>query len=211
MCFIGIITQDISVWCNIATIYSNDARNDDEGKQMKLWNHRRLSIIWPRGRAMESVVSNLDQLDPSLCGILTSPDDHRMLVEPSCGAGLAAAYSGVIKQLQQDGRLPADLNEILLVVCGGHCITMEMLGGWKKQFGVQWMYGRSALSHIWDWNLLQTTFPRTGLSSSKENLCFPITNINPGWQVTEIQQCYFVKPTLKCRLYLSITSSPRQC
>ena len=142
-------------------------------------SHEILHNLASRASYGVSVVGNLDQLDPSLCGILTSPDDHRMLVEPSCGAGLAAAYSGVIKQLQQDGRLPAELSEILLVVCGGHCITMEMLEGWKKQFGVHWMYGRSALSHIWGWNLLQATFPRTGLSSSKENLHFPITNINP--------------------------------
>jgi len=65
-------------------------------------------------------------------------DDHRMLVEPACGAAVAAIYGHVIQQLQSEGRLPAKLERgIVLVVCGGMCVTSQMLADWKQQFGVE--------------------------------------------------------------------------
>lgn len=62
-------------------------------------------------------------------------DDHRMLVEPACGAALAAVYSGVLKKLQQDGKLN-NVKSAVIIVCGGSSVTMELLDKWKTQFGV---------------------------------------------------------------------------
>jgi L-serine/L-threonine ammonia-lyase len=42
-------------------------------------------------------------------------DDHRMLVEPACGAALAAVYEGIAD-------LPPDA-AVVVVVCGGAGIT----------------------------------------------------------------------------------------
>ncbi|MEQ1572217.1 MAG: pyridoxal-phosphate dependent enzyme, partial [Myxococcota bacterium] len=54
-------------------------------------------------------------------------DDHRVLVEPSCGAALAAVY----------GRAPAvlDAPSVLVVVCGGAAVTREQLGAWERSVG----------------------------------------------------------------------------
>jgi len=50
-------------------------------------------------------------------------DDHRTLVEPSCGAALAAAYNA-ISQLQ-------GCEDVLIEVCGGAGVTRELLDGWR--------------------------------------------------------------------------------
>jgi len=52
-------------------------------------------------------------------------DDHRVLVEPSCGAGLAAVY-GDAEPLQDKGR-------ILVVVCGGAGVSLELLERWDRE------------------------------------------------------------------------------
>lgn len=65
-------------------------------------------------------------------------DDEKVLVEPACGAALAAVYSGVIKKLQGEGKLAAaeHLGPVVVVVCGGNNISMEQLRRLKKQLGI---------------------------------------------------------------------------
>ncbi|XP_051888399.1 serine dehydratase-like isoform X2 [Pristis pectinata] len=60
-------------------------------------------------------------------------DDERILVEPACGASLAAIYSGVIQRLQKEGQLVKDLQSIVVIVCGGSSITMAQLKEYKMQ------------------------------------------------------------------------------
>lgn len=54
-------------------------------------------------------------------------DDHRVLVEPACGAGLSAIYD----------RAPALLGRgpVLVIVCGGAGVSLEMLRGWSERVG----------------------------------------------------------------------------
>lgn len=52
-------------------------------------------------------------------------DDHRVLVEPSCGAGLAAVY-GQAEPLQGKKR-------VLVVVCGGAGVSLELLDRWERE------------------------------------------------------------------------------
>ncbi|KAG0347738.1 hypothetical protein BG004_007076 [Podila humilis] len=61
-------------------------------------------------------------------------NDHRFLVEPSCGAALAAAYtpglfSKSIPNLEKE-------SNIVVIVCGGSNISYEQLDQFKKQFNV---------------------------------------------------------------------------
>ncbi|KAJ8312476.1 hypothetical protein KUTeg_009849 [Tegillarca granosa] len=62
-------------------------------------------------------------------------DDHRMLVEPACGASLASVYSDVISKLEKDGKLP-EIKSALIVVCGGSGVSLEALQKWKSDFGL---------------------------------------------------------------------------
>jgi L-serine/L-threonine ammonia-lyase len=52
-------------------------------------------------------------------------DDHRVLVEPACGAALAAGYL----------RAPAliDRSPVVIIVCGGVGVTRELLQKWDEQ------------------------------------------------------------------------------
>jgi L-serine/L-threonine ammonia-lyase len=52
-------------------------------------------------------------------------DEHRVVVEPACGAALALAW-------QEDGPLAA-FDEVLVIVCGGATATVEQLQAWHTQ------------------------------------------------------------------------------
>ncbi|CAH6778838.1 serine dehydratase-like [Phodopus roborovskii] len=60
-------------------------------------------------------------------------DDERMLVEPACGAALAAVYSGILGRLQAEGRLGSPLTSIVVIVCGGNNISIQQLQELKTQ------------------------------------------------------------------------------
>jgi L-serine/L-threonine ammonia-lyase len=54
-------------------------------------------------------------------------DDHRVLVEPACGASLALAY-------QRHAALQP-FEKVLVIVCGGATTTIEQLLNWSVQLG----------------------------------------------------------------------------
>jgi L-serine/L-threonine ammonia-lyase len=62
-------------------------------------------------------------------------DDHRVVVEPACGAALALAYAA------RDGgatgtAAPAALagyGRVLVIVCGGVTATVEQLQRWGRE------------------------------------------------------------------------------
>ncbi|WRT64453.1 uncharacterized protein IL334_001385 [Kwoniella shivajii] len=62
-------------------------------------------------------------------------DDERIMVEPACGATLAAIYSGKLKEV-----LELKLNEdsqVVLVVCGGSNISLKMLEEYRHIFNIE--------------------------------------------------------------------------
>lgn len=62
-------------------------------------------------------------------------DDERMLVEPACGAALAAVYSGILGRLQAEGHLPSSLASVVVIVCGGNSISSRDLQELQVQLG----------------------------------------------------------------------------
>lgn len=63
-------------------------------------------------------------------------DEERMLVEPACGAALAAVYSGLLGRLQAEGRLGPSLASVVVIVCGGNSISSQELQALKAQLGL---------------------------------------------------------------------------
>jgi L-serine/L-threonine ammonia-lyase len=60
----------------------------------------------------------------ALDACLRFADDHRILVEPACGAALSAVY---------DRAMPlADYEPIVVIVCGGAGVTRELLDQWDR-------------------------------------------------------------------------------
>ncbi|KAM3940859.1 serine dehydratase-like isoform 1-T2 [Leptodactylus fuscus] len=63
-------------------------------------------------------------------------EDELMLVEASCGAALAAVYSGHIQRLQKEGKLEPLLGPLIMIVCGGSAISLSELQKFKSQLGM---------------------------------------------------------------------------
>ena len=55
-------------------------------------------------------------------------DDHRVVVEPACGAALAVAY--------ESADVLAAYDNVLVIVCGGATATVAQLQAWGSQLGV---------------------------------------------------------------------------
>ncbi len=53
-------------------------------------------------------------------------DEHRVLVEPACGAALAPVYAG-------DAPVRAAAGPVLVVVCGGAGVTRDQLAKWERE------------------------------------------------------------------------------
>uniref|UniRef100_A0A8D0C049 L-serine deaminase n=1 Tax=Salvator merianae TaxID=96440 RepID=A0A8D0C049_SALMN len=64
-------------------------------------------------------------------------DDEKILVEPACGAALTAVYDGIVKNLQEEGKLDPQLDSMVVIVCGGNNITLAQLQHLKEQLGIQ--------------------------------------------------------------------------
>ena len=58
-------------------------------------------------------------------------DDERILVEAACGVSLALCYDGRLKKLLPE--LTPE-SKVVIVVCGGSIITLDILAQWKKTY-----------------------------------------------------------------------------
>jgi L-serine/L-threonine ammonia-lyase len=84
------------------------------------------ALEWTRHHPIASwVVSDRAAVD----ACLRFADDHRVLVEPACGAALAAGY-GRAKPLE--GREP-----VVIIVCGGAGVNRELLEHWDRQVSAE--------------------------------------------------------------------------
>jgi len=59
---------------------------------------------------------------------MTFLDHNRLLVEASCGAGLAALYE------KKPELMELAPSSAVVIICGGNGITFDDLITWKKQF-----------------------------------------------------------------------------
>jgi len=57
-----------------------------------------------------------------------------MMVELACGAALAAGYGDKLEQLQSSSQLSWTSGNVVLVVCGGGGVNVDMLLQWKDNF-----------------------------------------------------------------------------
>ncbi|KAL9180232.1 hypothetical protein ACHAXT_008202 [Thalassiosira profunda] len=60
--------------------------------------------------------------------------EHRMLVEPACGAALASVYSKRLRDKLLEELKGDKKSAIVVEVCGGSGVNLELLEGWKAQF-----------------------------------------------------------------------------
>ncbi|XP_021113063.1 serine dehydratase-like isoform X2 [Heterocephalus glaber] len=82
-----------------------------------------------------TILSRVVQDAEAVSAVQRFLDDERMLVEPACGAALAAIYSGLLGQLQAEGRLSPSLASVVVIVCGGNNIDSRQLQSLQTQLG----------------------------------------------------------------------------
>merc|ERR1712055_982666 len=58
-------------------------------------------------------------------GVVKFATDHRLLVEPACGAVLASVYSQLLP--------PLPPGPLVVVVCGGNLVTLDLLQEWATE------------------------------------------------------------------------------
>jgi L-serine/L-threonine ammonia-lyase len=83
----------------------------------------RQAFIYAQGGGVRSIVTT-DKAAVAAC--LQFLDDHRILVEPACGASLAIAYENRPELLA--------FKTVMVVVCGGATTTIDQLNAWSKGF-----------------------------------------------------------------------------
>lgn len=81
------------------------------------------AMQWTKEHPIQSVVVS-DQSVLSACERFLT--DHRILVEPACGASLAMAYENS-PELER-------FSSILIVVCGGATSTIDQIREWAKKY-----------------------------------------------------------------------------
>lgn len=81
------------------------------------------AVQWWKERSIRSVVVS-DQSALMACERFLA--DHRILVEPACGASLALAYEKA-SELEE-------FDTMLIVVCGGATATIDQIRQWSKMF-----------------------------------------------------------------------------
>ena len=59
-------------------------------------------------------------------------DDERVLVDPACGVSVALCYGGRLKGLVPGLRKDS---KVVVVVCGGSQVTVEMVAQWRETYG----------------------------------------------------------------------------
>jgi L-serine/L-threonine ammonia-lyase len=79
------------------------------------WTHRHIVLPW--------TVSDRAAVDACIRFV----DDHRILVEPACGAALSAIYN--------KASLLAGLKRVMVIVCGGAGVSLSLLREWDRRIG----------------------------------------------------------------------------
>ncbi|XP_076344849.1 serine dehydratase-like isoform X2 [Tachypleus tridentatus] len=77
------------------------------------------------------IISEVVEDREAVLACLKFADDHRMLVQPACGATLAALYSGILSNLIQNKEITGD-GPVVVIVCGGCDVTLNKCEEWKQ-------------------------------------------------------------------------------
>jgi L-serine/L-threonine ammonia-lyase len=86
------------------------------------------------GQLISAVLSDAE----AVMGVARFLDDARILVEVGCGVVIAPAYNGLLRKELGKGMSDEQWarQNIVLEVCGGSNMSLEMLNGYRQKYGV---------------------------------------------------------------------------
>ncbi|ROV92724.1 hypothetical protein VSDG_06607 [Cytospora chrysosperma] len=96
------------------------------------------AFAWAARRPGAGLISAVVSDREAVVAMARFLDDARMLVESACGATLATVYNGDLRRHLGPGLTSAEWAEknVVVVVCGGSNINLDMLENYRKEFGV---------------------------------------------------------------------------
>ncbi|KAI0015332.1 tryptophan synthase beta subunit-like PLP-dependent enzyme [Xylariomycetidae sp. FL0641] len=96
------------------------------------------SLRWARARPHRLVNAVVEDRD-AVRGALRLADEARMLVEVACGAAVAPVYTGLLREKVGAGLADAEWSRrnVVIVVCGGSIVSLDMLREYRERFGVE--------------------------------------------------------------------------
>jgi len=94
----------------------------------------------PAAKLMEKckefhIISKVLEDKDAAFGSIQLAEDHAMLVEPSCGVTVASVYSKVLPSILERHGYDSKVGPIILIICGGSDVTLEMLQNFEDKFG----------------------------------------------------------------------------
>lgn len=94
-------------------------------------------FAWTRRRGEDIVCTTVTDGE-AVMGCVNFLNDARMLVEVACGATIAPAYNGRLRSELGKGLSDGEWAQknVVLVVCGGSNINLELLNKYKQIYGV---------------------------------------------------------------------------
>jgi L-serine/L-threonine ammonia-lyase len=111
---------------SISSAICSDAEAVDACLQVQF-----LCLLTNPTRLYSHVLSPLDHLFYALCKQFAR--DHRMLVEPACGAALAVLYSDRLRGRFFQSESTQLLGPVVIEICGGSGVTIDLLHEWKEK------------------------------------------------------------------------------
>ncbi|CAG2103562.1 unnamed protein product [Medioppia subpectinata] len=80
------------------------------------------------------VLSHMVEDRDAVDACLKFADHHRILVEPACGATLAALYTGLVERLLADNEYGS--GPVVVIVCGGAAVNIDIFAELKSRFNL---------------------------------------------------------------------------
>lgn len=92
------------------------------------------AVLNSNSKAAQRTESLLVTDSEAVSACLKFADEQRTLVEPACGACLAAVYSPRCRDLIQTGKESGAEQKIVVIVCGGSVVSLDLLLSWKEKY-----------------------------------------------------------------------------
>jgi L-serine/L-threonine ammonia-lyase len=135
-------------WADVPVIALETAGADSLHKSLKAGEHITLPAITSQATSLGCVCVAKQAFEygqrPNVRSVVLSDaeaamgcwrlaDDERIMVELSCGVNVALCYDGRLEKAL--GKKLTKESKIVIILCGGSIVTIDMLAGWRKEFG----------------------------------------------------------------------------
>ena len=92
------------------------------------------AVLDINSRAVQRTESYVVSDAEAVSACIEFANEQRCLVEPACGACLAAIYSPRCRDYLIGGIKSSDCLKVVVIVCGGSVVSLDLLTSWKEKY-----------------------------------------------------------------------------